>query len=154
MSDGASGENVHDWETAMSYGSMDSDESEDFGDEESVPENWELYSMGRMEGIMCSLQSHLSWCRRFHRGLLSIMSSYSRPRMSSWRTIKENICVDGTYQGQPFGQELAVDYADLDCGMFPCHTNEEGDITMPVRQEYDAHWLRNMEDSETAGAFR
>eukprot|EP00978_Attheya_sp_CCMP212_P006582 scaffold15278_cov37-Attheya_sp.AAC.4 len=46
MSDGASGENVHDWDTAMSYGSTDSDEPEDFGDEESVPENWELYSMG------------------------------------------------------------------------------------------------------------
>eukprot|EP00978_Attheya_sp_CCMP212_P033588 scaffold136388_cov34-Attheya_sp.AAC.2 len=39
-------------------------------------------------------------------------------------------------------------------GMFLCHTNAEGNITMPVKQEYDAHWLRNMEDPETAGAFR
>eukprot|EP00978_Attheya_sp_CCMP212_P045084 scaffold332904_cov63-Attheya_sp.AAC.1 len=42
MSDGASRENVQDWEAAMSDGSMEDDESRGLGDDESVPENWEL----------------------------------------------------------------------------------------------------------------
>eukprot|EP00978_Attheya_sp_CCMP212_P005323 scaffold11894_cov53-Attheya_sp.AAC.1 len=42
MSDGASRENVQDWEAVMSDGSMDDDESRGLGDDEAVPENWEL----------------------------------------------------------------------------------------------------------------
>eukprot|EP00978_Attheya_sp_CCMP212_P001273 scaffold2630_cov72-Attheya_sp.AAC.3 len=42
MRDGASRENVQDWEALMSDGSMGDDESGDLGDEKSVPENWEL----------------------------------------------------------------------------------------------------------------
>eukprot|EP00978_Attheya_sp_CCMP212_P028647 scaffold99548_cov63-Attheya_sp.AAC.6 len=42
MSDGGSRENVQDWEAAMSDRSMDDDESGGLGDNEAVPENWEL----------------------------------------------------------------------------------------------------------------
>eukprot|EP00978_Attheya_sp_CCMP212_P043099 scaffold275133_cov65-Attheya_sp.AAC.2 len=38
-------------------------------------------------------------------------------------------------------------------GMFPCHTNEEGNITMPIRQEYDVMCLRNIYDAATAEVF-
>eukprot|EP00978_Attheya_sp_CCMP212_P028646 scaffold99548_cov63-Attheya_sp.AAC.5 len=39
-------------------------------------------------------------------------------------------------------------------GMFPCRTNEEGNITMPIRQEYDIMCLRNIYDSATAEVFK
>eukprot|EP00978_Attheya_sp_CCMP212_P009630 scaffold22852_cov63-Attheya_sp.AAC.2 len=36
---------------------------------------------------------------------------------------------------------------------FPCRMNEEGNIMMPLRQEYDEQWLWNMEDANTANVF-
>jgi hypothetical protein len=35
----------------------------------------------------------------------------------------------------------------------PCRTNEEGNIIMPGRHEYDTMWLRHMHDADTANVF-
>jgi hypothetical protein len=36
---------------------------------------------------------------------------------------------------------------------FPCRVNEEGIIMMPLREEYDELWLRNMKDANTTNVF-
>eukprot|EP00978_Attheya_sp_CCMP212_P043833 scaffold293043_cov71-Attheya_sp.AAC.4 len=194
MSDGASRENVQDWwEAAMSDGSMGADESGGLGDNESVPENWELNinweltSMGADGGLYAYLPEPFvevsmmsSWTLEYYEQLFEnsydFMAYYQGEHFARMERIRDNLPGRNLPLTMPIwtlwenrlpgvGQLGYVQYQHPNepvehCmdpmwagGMFPCRTNDEGNITMPIRQEYDIMCLRNIHDSATAEVF-
>eukprot|EP00978_Attheya_sp_CCMP212_P013257 scaffold33355_cov36-Attheya_sp.AAC.6 len=172
MSDGASRENVQDWKAVMSDGSMDDNESEGLGDDESVPENWELNinwelnSMGADGGLYVyppepfievpTISSRtLEYYEQLFENSYDFMAYYKGEHFAWMGRIRDNLpgrpgFVQYRHPNEPV--EHCMDPM-LAGGMFTYRTNEEGNIMMPIRQEYDAMCLRNIYDSTTAEVF-